>query len=198
MDIKTAQDEEDEDFLELTSSTTGNRGTKNGSTRGRGGGARGGKTPNNNGKTPLKDQRPVRSVEQSRDADGIHNYQQSADGKLVINHRGHPLCNYCGIPSHERAVCRHRLRDVKNGLVRNVHPARGNIPSGNQARKEIQSKIASSADQWGDQWMQPHIPPPGSQGPQWPTTQTNPPAPMTVTITDPEDQKWLAQATSLV
>ena len=106
------------------------------------------------------------------------------------------MCNYCGIPSHERAVCRHRMRDIKNGLIRSSHPARGNIPSGNQARKEIQSKIASLADQWGDQWIQPHVPLPRRQGPQWPAAMNNSPAPMTVTVTDPEDQKWLAQATS--
>ena len=43
--------------------------------------------------------------------------------------------------------------------------------------------------------MAPQTPQRG-QGLQWPTTQPNTPAPVTLTITDPEDTKWLAQATS--
>ena len=39
------------------------------------------------------------------------------------------------------------------------------------------------------------VPATQTQGPQWPTN-NNQLAPMTIVITDPEDQKWLAQATS--
>ena len=103
------------------------------------------------------------------------------------------MCYYCGIPSHQRTECRLRLRDVDNGIKRPFHPARGNLPSGNQLRKEAQLQISNAADQWGNPWS-------GAlsiqtQGPQWPTN-NNQSAPMTITITDPEDQKWLAQATS--
>ena len=61
-----------------------------------------------------------------------------------------------------------------------------------RGRQEPQSKIVNTADQWGDTWMTPQR----GQGVQWQTTQPNTPAPITLTITDPEDAKWLAQATS--
>jgi hypothetical protein len=55
LDTKTAQDDDDEDIQEQSSSTSGDCGSKGGSHRGRGGGARGEKTPTNNGKNPPKD-----------------------------------------------------------------------------------------------------------------------------------------------
>ena len=90
---------------------------------GRGGGARGGKTPNNNGKNPPKNSGPMGAKKQSKDAEGIYNFLQSSDGKVSLNHRGHPMCYYCGIPSHQRTECRLRLRDVDNGIKRPFHPA---------------------------------------------------------------------------
>ena len=131
---------------------------------------------------------PVGSIKQSRDADGINNYQQTDNGKLITNHRGHPLCNYCGIPSHQRSACRLRLRDVENGIKRNTHPARGSLPSGNQIRRDAQAKIVNAADQWGNPWIGTPTPNPQNQGPQW-STHNNQPAPMTIVITDPEDQR---------
>jgi hypothetical protein len=103
------------------------------------------------------------------------------------------MCYYCGIPSHQRVECRLRLRDVDNGIKRHFHPARGNLPSGNQLRKEAQMQVSNAADQWGNPWT--GLPAPQTHGPQWPTN-NNQMAPMTVVITDPEDQKWLSQATS--
>ena len=105
------------------------------------------------------------------------------------------MCNYCGIPNHSRAACRARLRDVDKGITRQSHPAKGTFTSGNKGRQDPQSKIVNTADQWGDTWMAPQTPQRG-QGIQWPTTQPNTPAPVTLTITDPEDAKWLAQAAS--
>ena len=154
--------------------------------RGRGGGARGGKMSNNTGKNPPENPGPMGTIKQTKDAEGIYNFQQSNDGKVILNHRGHPLCYYCGIPSHQRSACRLRLRDVDNGIKRPFHPARGNLPSGNQLRKEAQIQISNAADQWGNPWT--GSPVTQTHGPQWPT--------MTIVITDPEDQKWLAQATS--
>ena len=133
----------------------------------------------------------VGSIKQSRDADGVNNYQQTGDGKLVT--RGHPLCNYCGIPSHQRAVCRHRLRDVEHGIKRNTHPARGTLPSGNQMRKEAQSRIVAAADQWNNPLPTTPTPTPQGQMTQW-AGHGNTPTPMTVIVTNPEDQKWLTQA----
>ena len=52
MDAETAEDDEDEEVQEQTSSTSGDHGSKGNPSRGRGGGARGGKTPNNTGKIP--------------------------------------------------------------------------------------------------------------------------------------------------
>ena len=42
----------------------------------------------------------------SKDAQGVHNYQLTNDGKPILNLTGHALCNYCGVPSHPRAKCR--------------------------------------------------------------------------------------------
>ena len=196
LDTKLAQDDDDEDTHKLSSSTSGDRGPKGGSQRGQSGGARGGKAPTTNGKNTPRDPTPSSNIKQSKDADGINNFQQTADGRILLNYRGHPLCNYCGIPSHQRATCRLRLRDVDNGIKRPTHPSRGNLPSGNQLRKQAQAEMASALDQWGNPWTGAPPPPnPQPPGPQWPT-HTNQPAPMTITITDPEDQRWLAQATS--
>ena len=65
----------------------------------------------------------------SRDSEGIHNYQQTDDGKPMINLRGLTLCNYCVVPSHPQATCKTKIRNVENGVVRDTHPARGTIPS---------------------------------------------------------------------
>ena len=184
MDAETAQDDEDEDIQEQTSSTSGVRGSKGNPNRGRGGGARGGKTSNNTGKKTPKNPGPKGTTKQTKDAEGIYNFQQSNDGKVILNHRGHPLCYYCGIPSHQRSACRLRLRDVDNGIKRPFHPARGNLPSGNQLRKEAQILVSNAADQWGNPWT--GAPAPQTHGPQWPTN-NNQPAPMTIVITDLED-----------
>ena len=65
----------------------------------------------------------------------IPDYIQTHDGERLVNHRNHPLCYYCGIPSHSRSACKVRERDRANGIERVIHPNRGNIPSGNQIRR---------------------------------------------------------------
>ena len=187
-DNKMPQDEEDDDGMELSSSTSAKRKPKDASTRGRGGGNRGGRTPNNN-------DRQTGPPKQSKDADGINNYDQSSDGKLTLDHKGKPLCNYCGISNHSRTACRARLRDVDNGVIRQTHPNKGKFGLGNRGRQDLQQKITNAADQWGDPWATQQTPQ-RSQGMQWPTTQPNAPTPMNITITDPEDIKWLQHATS--
>ena len=57
----------------------------------------------------------------------------------MTNHKGHPLCNYCGIPSHPRATCKIKIRDVENGVKRDTHPARG---TGNQMWRDAKTKLA--------------------------------------------------------
>ena len=103
------------------------------------------------------------------------------------------MCYYCGIPSHQRSECRLRLRELDNGIKRPFHPSRGNLPSGNQLRKEAGNQLSNAADQYGNPWL--GTPANQAQGTQW--TNNNPqPNTITITITDPEDQKWLAQAAS--
>ena len=87
-----------------------------------------------------------KNTKQSRDSEGINNYRRSGDGNLMSNSRGELLCNYCGIPSHPRSACKHRIRDYKNGIKRNNHPARGSIPSNNQVRKEARIKNVATTD----------------------------------------------------
>ena len=77
----------------------------------------------------------------SKDAQGINNYQLTDDGKPIIGTKGYVLCNYCGVPSHPRATCTTRIRDEENGIRREIHPNRGLIPSGNQARRDAQATI---------------------------------------------------------
>ena len=145
--------------MELSSSTSAKRKPKDASTRGRGGGNRGGRTPNNN-------DRQTGPPKQSKDADGINNYDQSSDGKLTLDHKGKPLCNYCGISNHSRTACRARLRDVDNGVIRQTHPNKGKFGLGNRGRQDLQQKITNAADQWGDPWATQQTPQ-RSQGMQW-------------------------------
>ena len=181
--------------MELSSSTSTKRKPKDAATRGRGGGNRGGRTPNNNDRNTPIDHRQTVTPKQSKDADGINNYDQSSDGKLTLDHKGRPLCNYCGIANHPRTNCRARLRDVENGMIRQSHPNKGKFNSGNRGRQDPQPKMANAADQWGDPWgTQPT--PQGAQGAQWQTTQSNPQTPMPLTVSNPENVKWLRQATS--
>ena len=77
----------------------------------------------------------------SRDAQGINNYQLADSGKPVVNARGDILCNYCGIPSHSRIRCTIRMSDEENGIRREIHPNRGLIPSGNQVRRNAQAIV---------------------------------------------------------
>ena len=193
-DNKIPQDEEDDDVMELSSSTSTKRKPKDGATRGRGGGNRGGRTQNNNDRNPSIDHRQTGTPKQSKDADGINNYDQSSDGKLTLDHKGRPLCNYCGIANHLRSNCRIRLRDAENGMIRQSHPNKGKFNSGNRGRQDPQQKIANAADQWGDPWGAQSTPQ-GNQGVQWQTSQPQTQAPMTLTVSDPENVKWLRQAT---
>ena len=77
----------------------------------------------------------------SRDSQGINNYQLADSGKPVVNARGDILCNYCGIPSHSRIRCTIRMSDEENGIRREIHPNRGLIPSGNQVRRNAQAIV---------------------------------------------------------
>ena len=118
---------------------------------------------------------------------------QTNDGKVALNHKNHPMCYYCGVPSHPRSECRLRLRELEGGIKRPFHPSRGNLPSGNQLRNEAANQLSNAADQYGNPWL--GIPANQAPGAQWANNNTQPNT-ITITITDPEDQKWLAQAAS--
>ena len=53
---------------------------------------------------------------------------------LMANYKGHPLCEFCGIPSHRSPSCKYRIRDVYNGITRDSHPARGTSISNGRMR----------------------------------------------------------------
>ena len=91
----------------------GQRGATRGA-RGRGGRGRG---ANSNGR---------RAPQISRDVlDGNHpNYRQTTDGQLYKSIHGHPLCNYCGGPSHKRQNCSLKAKDREAGMTRTYHPDR--------------------------------------------------------------------------
>ena len=169
MDAETPGDDEEEEVQEQTSSTSGDRGSRGNSNRGRGGGARGGRTPNNTGKTPPKNQAPVGSKKQTKDAEGIYNFLQSSDGKVALNHRGHPMCYYCGIPSHQRSECRIRLKDLDNGIKRPFHPARGNLPINYERKLKSSCPMQPSYGVTRGQAHRQHKP----RGPNGQTTTTN-------------------------
>ena len=83
----------------------------------------------------------VRKDTQTKDAQGIHDYQLTNNGKQVMGVKGHALCNYCGVPSHPRSTCTTRIKDEGNGISREIHPNRGLIPSGNQIRRDTQASM---------------------------------------------------------
>lgn len=142
VDIQSVQDDEEEEQPNYSSLTSDNQGQRGGTSRGWGGGSRG-RGYNNNDKHPSG-----RGVTQFKDSEGINQYQQGQDGKILLNERGHLSCNYCGISSHTRSSCRNRLRDLENGIKRNFHPNRGQMSSNNQIRKANQTK--QSVDQWNN------------------------------------------------
>lgn len=107
----------------------GARGVVRGA-RGRGGRGRGAST--NAPRTPLI----------SRDVlDGNHpNYRQTPDGQLYRSIHGHPLCNYCGGPSHKRQNCTVKAADREAGMTRVNHPDRDKMVA-----SQDKARIAAAA-----------------------------------------------------
>ena len=60
----------------------------------------------------------------------------------MLNDMNHPKCNYCGIPSHKREICPHRIKDRREGLTRKMHPQRGQLLS---KKEKAQATVASAA-----------------------------------------------------
>ena len=102
---------------------------------------------------------------------GMHSYQLTEDGQYALNSGGYRLCDYCGIPSHPRRRCKIRIADVMNGIKRAIHPDRGQIPSGNQMRKETAKMKNTTRKRVHDKQEDPHIPktrPPHTHGNNYP------------------------------
>ena len=110
------------DDAETSAATTSNRGQRGGrGNRGSGRGARG------RGGRNMSCQQTKPAI-QSKDVQdgGFNNYKQTPDGKVILSPQGHPLCNYCGTPSHKRESCGIKRADRAAGLTRTVHPDRDN------------------------------------------------------------------------
>ena len=110
------------DNAETSAATTSNRGQRGGrGNRGSERGARG------RGGRNMSCQQTKPSI-QSKDVQdgGFNNYKQTPDGKVILSPQGHPLCNYCGTPSHKRESCGIKRADRAAGLTRTVHPDRDN------------------------------------------------------------------------
>ena len=60
----------------------------------------------------------------ARESDNTGNpkYRQSESGYIIYSINNQPQCSYCGIPSHGRDNCSHRLDDEHLGVFRVHHP----------------------------------------------------------------------------
>lgn len=76
------------------------------------------------------------------DIHGIPNYWLM-DGQLVVSQQGFVLCNYCGVTSHPREICKIRAQ-MREGRYYTVHPNLGHILSNNQAAKQLQPANGAS------------------------------------------------------
>ena len=145
----------------------GQRGITRGA-RGRGGRGRG---ANSNG---------PRAPQISRDVlDGNHpNYRQTQDGQLYKSIHGHPLCNYCGGPSHKRQNCSLKATDREAGLTRIYHPDRDKMVA-NQEKARSSATTAMFKDYPSPAIMAMNQFPMAQPMPQFNPLQYMPPPPIT-------------------
>ena len=109
------------DDVQSSSTQLSGRGQRGGrGARGVGRGQRGGRGARGAGRGQ------PRNAIQSKDTQdgGFHNYRQTQDNVLITSPQGHPLCNYCGRPSHKRELCGVKRNDRAAGLTRTFHPDR--------------------------------------------------------------------------
>ena len=183
------EEEEQEQDNQYSSSSTDNQDQRNGATRGRGG-ARGRGASNRNPNQP-------RGTVWSKDADGFNQYHQGNDGKILLNEKGHPHCNYCSIPCHNRGNCRIRLKDVQEGIKRAFHPSRGQLQSNNQQRRLMLAR--ESAEPWANRSTAsagPQTPQPQPPMTQWNDFLNATPPLMSQFAIDIENQQWLGKVAS--
>ena len=106
-------------------------------------------------KSPRNDTiRPSNSENNQR----AHNYQLTKDGQYILNSGGYRLCDYCGVPSHPRTRCNARIKDETNGIIRAIHPNRGQLLSGNQRREEITMRKDQTRKPPHGKQEDPHVP----------------------------------------
>ena len=87
-----------------------------------------------------------------------HNYQLTKDGQYILNSGGYRLCDYCGVPSHPRTRCNTKIKDETNGIIRAVHPNRGQLLSGNQMREEATRVKRQTRKRPHGKQEDPHVP----------------------------------------
>ena len=136
-DIEKSTTLEDAQTSAVTTATRGQRGARG--SRGYGRGGRG-----NRGRGTGRGRQPPKPSIQSKDSQdgGFNNYRQTQDGTVMISPQGHPLCNYCGIPSHKRELCRIKKADREAGMTRTIHPDRDNPKP--KTTKPLTNKVTTS------------------------------------------------------
>ena len=125
------------DTSEAMASTRGQRGGRGNRGYGRG---RGGK----NSRQPFKPSMQSKDVQDG----GFNNYKQTPDGKIILSPKGHPLCNYCGTPSHKREICGVKKADRAAGLNRTVHPDRDIPRPPKQQNLQNQLQLKRTHQRW--------------------------------------------------
>ena len=96
--------------------------------------------------SPTKSFRPPNDTQKyinETDKFKIPNYW-SINRQLIVPHQGLVRCNYCGVPSHSRAICKLKTQDKTEGRHYTVRPNRGQILSNNQAAKQLQPADGAS------------------------------------------------------
>ena len=126
-----------QDEAETSAAMTSTRGQRRGrGNRGSGRGVR--------GRGGRNTRQPFRPPIQSTDVQdgGFNNYKQTPEGKVILSPQGHPLCNYCGTPSHKREICGVKKADRAAGLNRTLHPDR-DMPRTKPAKSPVVKAKAS-------------------------------------------------------
>ena len=139
---------------ETSAATTSLRGQRGGRGRGVGRGI-----SRTRGRTSRQTIKPSMQSKDIQDG-GYNNYRHTAEGKVMLSPQGHPLCNYCGIPSHKREICGIKRADRAAGLNRTVHPDR-DIPRPPKNTKPAKANTSEVAISSATPMVQiPHYPPP--------------------------------------
>ena len=95
---------------------------------------------------------------QMKDPQGINNFHQDSNGKLITTDLGSPQCNCCKLPNHARQRCAFRLKDLDYNIDRQVRPrkgfltkyeARNYLPPPRRHRSPMSLRLAAESDSSG-------------------------------------------------